>query len=298
MKLEAVAATVKSETLTPHWEFYWQLTKPRLLSMVLISAAVGFCVFASPVNAFGIFAFLMTGTTCVGAGAMALNEWMEWRSDAKMIRTQNRPIPAGQITPAQALAFGAAISILGFSILSIWVNALSALFAFATWFIYLGCYTPLKKVTSLATFPGAVSGALPPLIGWAAAQGTNPVQAAILFAILFFWQVPHFLAIDWMYRDDYKRVDFKTLSVIDSNGQMVARQMIVNMSALFCVSLLPTIFGMAKELYFVGSFLLGITFSWVIMKAVRDLNQRARFVLRGSVVYLTLLLMLMVIDKW
>ena len=277
------------------WIHYVELTKPRLLLMVLLSTAVGFCM--APSGRWMDFALTVLATAFVGGGAMALNQYLECESDAQMTRTQNRPIPAGLISPARALFFGLVTSLSGFLLFAVFLNWLSAFFALATSVIYLAAYTPLKKRSSLATFVGAVSGALPPLVGWSAAGGNLDGGAISLFLILFFWQLPHFLSIDWMYRADHARAGFRTLSVIDPAGDMVARQMVVNMSALFCVSLLPTIFGLASGTYFFGAFLLGIGFSAAIVFALPNLNERARYVLRASIFYLALILVLMVSNK-
>ena len=276
---------------------YFELTKPRLLFVVLLSAAVGFYLGSQRVFSQLTFALSVVATAFVGGGAMALNEYLERESDAKMFRTMNRPIPANHIAPERALIFGIAISAIGFLMFAVFVNWISFAFALATSVSYLFFYTPLKKKTSLATFVGAIPGALPPLIGWSGATGAINHQALSLFVIVFFWQIPHFLSIDWMYRSDYKRAGFPTLAVKDHEGKTVGRQMVVNMSALLCVSLLPTIFEMAGSVYFFGVFALGISFAGVILYALHDLNERARYVLRASVAYLTLLFVLIAIDK-
>lgn len=290
-----VAFNVKETQKTSLLGLYLQLTKPRLLCMVLVSTMVGYLL--QSMESWARFLTMLLATSFVGGGAMAINEYMECESDAKMRRTENRPIPAGEISARNALLFGLGISFVGFFIFSVYINFLSMLMALSTSVIYLLIYTPLKKMTSFATFIGAISGALPPLIGWTAAGGIINHQALILFMILFFWQIPHFLSIDWMYRADYLRAGFKTLSVLDPNGSMVARQMIANMSALFCASLLPTIFQITGTVYFFTAFILGSLFSGVIVYSLSNLNERARLVLRASVIYLPLLLLFMMIDK-
>ncbi len=274
---------------------YIELLKPRLLTMALLSTSVGFYVALN--GGFSILVLLgvVLSTAMVAGGAMALNQCFEHESDAKMSRTQNRPIPAGRLSFGRALIFGLGISLLGFAYLVCGVNWQSALAAGFSWLIYLLVYTPLKKKSSLATFVGAVSGALPPLIGWFAAGGESGVQALVLFLIIFFWQIPHFLAIDWMYRSDYVRAGFATLAVLDPDGRRVARQM--NLSALLCVSLLPSVFGVTGMVYFFGAFLLGLSFAWVVIFVLGNLDERARYAFRASVVYLALLLLFMVGDK-
>ena len=276
---------------------YAALTKPRLLSMVLLSTAVGFYLGFGSSALSGSFFVVMMATALVAGGSMALNQYLERASDAKMIRTQNRPIPSGRIQAREALVFGSVISLSGFFIFIFWINWVSTLLALVTWASYLFVYTPLKSRTSLSTVVGALPGALPPVIGWAAAQGTVNFQAALLFWIIFFWQMPHFLSIAWMYRADYERAGQPILSVIDREGHLVARQMIVYMCALLPVSLLPSLFMLTGVPYFFGAFVLGICFASVVIFAAPNLDLRARYVLRASVAYLAVLLMLMVIDK-
>ena len=293
-----LAPHIRSKGDASAWHDYVMLIKPRVLFMVIVTSAIGFYLALTPrANSFLLFVNTILATICVGGGAMALNQYLEREEDAKMQRTCARPIPAGRMRPEQALFFGILLSVLGFLIFSVYVNLTSMLFALATSVIYLFAYTPLKKKTSLATFVGAVSGALPPLIGWSAAGGVVNHQALSLFSILFFWQLPHFLAIDWMYRSDYARAGFKTLAVLDPSGKMVLRQMVVNTSALLTVSLLPALFRISSEVYFVAAFILGVCFSSVVIYAFSDLNERARFVLRASVAYLPLLLIFMLVDK-
>jgi len=276
---------------------YLELTKPRLLSLVLLSTSVGFYLAMRRGVSFSYFFGVILATAFVGAGAMALNQVMEWKSDAKMIRTRNRPVAAGRLSPAKGLIFGLLTTIIGIAYLFFFANRGSAFFAGLTSFSYLLFYTPLKKWTSLATFAGAIPGALPPLIGWSAAGGDLNIQALSLFLIIFFWQVPHFLSIDCMYKTDYERAGFPTLAVVDKSGRVAGRQMALNVSALLCVSLLPTILGMTGSVYFFGTFLLGICFAAVIVYALPNLDERARFVLRASVAYLSLVFILMVGDK-
>jgi len=276
---------------------YVALTKPRLVSLVLLSTTVGFYL-AHPIG-ISSFSFVVTliATSLVAGGSMALNQFLERDIDSKMIRTQNRPLPAGRLAPKEALWFGSLASLLGFFIFISFINVAAALLAFVTWASYLFIYTPLKGKTSLSTIVGAVPGALPPMIGWAGARGNVDFQAFLLFMIIFFWQMPHFLAIAWMYRADYERAGQPILSVIDREGKFVARQMIVNMCALMPVSLLPTIFGLTGTVYFFGAFGLGLGFAAAIIFAATNLDLRARYVLRVSVAYLAALLILMVIDK-
>ena len=276
---------------------YLALTKPRLVSMVVLSALVGYLLAPSVSRAPLAAIAAVLATTFVAAGAMVLNQFLERDIDSKMLRTQSRPIPSGRLEPVQAFVFGLIISAIGFLLYLLWVNPTSLFFSFLTWASYLFVYTPLKRWTSLSTIVGAVPGALPPVIGWMAAGGPVGIQPLILFLIIFFWQVPHFLAIAWIYRDDYERARLPVLSVVDREGAIVARQMILNMCALMPVSLLPTLFGLTGVVYFFGAFALGLCFSSVIIYSASDLESRARFVLRASIVYLAALLLLMVIDR-
>ncbi len=279
------------------WTDYFELTKPRLVSLVLLSTTVGFYLaYPAGINSFS-FVLTLVATAFVAAGSMALNQFLERGVDAKMIRTQARPLPSGRLKPSQALWFGLIASVFGFLMFIFFVNLTSALLAFLTWASYLFIYTPLKNKTSLSTIIGAVPGALPPMIGWAGANGAVNFHSFLLFMIIFFWQLPHFLAIAWIYRADYARAGQPILSVVDREGKFVARQMILNMCALMPVSLLPTIFGLTGVVYFFGAFALGLCFAAAIIFSASNLDLRARYVLRASIVYLAALLILMVIDK-
>ncbi|MBI1978271.1 MAG: protoheme IX farnesyltransferase [Candidatus Omnitrophica bacterium] len=278
------------------WRDYLALTKPRLVSLVLLSTAVGFYLAPGETNVFRLLSTLVA-TLLVASGSMALNQYLEREVDQNMIRTQNRPLPAGKLEPRQALVFGLGLSLAGFLSFILFVNWVSAFFGLLTWASYLFVYTPLKAKTSLSTIVGAIPGALPPVIGWAGASGGVEFHALLLFMIIFFWQMPHFLSIAWMYREDYRRVHQPILSVVDQDGSFVARQMILYMCALMPISLMPTVFGLTGATYFFGSFLLGICFAAVIIFSATNLNVRARYVLRASVMYLGTLLLLMTIDK-
>ena len=276
---------------------YSALTKPRVTSMVLLSAFAGFYLGSSGVlNLISLFSTLLA-TAFVAGGAMALNQYIERHIDAKMMRTQNRPLPSGKLEPREAFFFGAIISAVGFIFFLSLVNKTSLFLAFFTWASYLFVYTPLKSRTSFSTLVGAVPGALPPMIGWAGASGEVAFAPFLIFLIIFFWQLPHFLAIAWMYRDDYARAEQPILSVLDREGSFVARQMVLNVCALMPVSLLPTIFGLTGKIYFFGTFGLGLSFAGVIIFSAASLDQRARLVLRASVIYLAILLAFMIFDK-
>jgi len=276
---------------------YLELTKPRLVSLVILSTAVGFFLASGPVIQAGLFLTTIIGTLLVAAGSMTLNEWMEHRYDAKMRRTASRPIPSGRLKPQEAFGFGFFLSVSGFVMLAVGVNFVACFLAALTSFSYLLCYTPLKRKTSLCTIVGAIPGALPPLIGWAAVSGAPSYAAWVLFAIIFLWQMPHFLAIAWLYRSDFEKAGFRMLSVYDPTGEQVIRQMVLYSLALLPVSLLPSVIGLTGALYFFAALAMGIGFCGLGVLSFRRLEERARMLFRASVIYLTLLFIVMVIDK-
>lgn len=276
---------------------YLELTKPRLVSLVILSAFVGFFLGSKgPLDAFLLLTSLL-GTGLVAGGSMCLNQWMERGEDARMNRTASRPLPSGRIQPAEAFFFGTALSLAGTFLLYFAVNLSAAVLAVLTTLSYLLLYTPLKRKTSLCTIVGAVPGALPPLIGWAAAQGRTSYESWLLFAVLFLWQMPHFLAIAWIYRKEYAAAGFQMLSVIDPSGAQVGRQIALYSLALLPVSLLPTAAGITGSLYFFGALGLGIFFVTQGVLSLKNLDAKARSLFRNSILYLTLLLVLMVLDK-
>ncbi len=276
---------------------YLELTKPRLVSLVILSAFVGFFLGSKgPLDAFLLLTSLL-GTGLVAGGSMCLNQWMERGEDARMNRTASRPLPSGRIQPAEAFFFGTALSLAGTFLLYFAVNLSAAVLAVLTTLSYLLLYTPLKRKTSLCTIVGAVPGALPPLIGWAAAQGRTSYESWLLFALLFLWQMPHFLAIAWIYRKEYAAAGFQMLSVIDPSGAQVGRQIVLYSLALLPVSLLPTAAGITGSLYFFGALGLGIFFVTQGVLSLKNLDAKARSLFRNSILYLTLLLVLMVLDK-
>jgi protoheme IX farnesyltransferase len=238
------------------------------------------------------------GTAAAAAGAAALNQWWEHRLDALMHRTQSRPVPAGRMRPIEALLIGAALSILGVTYLAFVCNALSAALAAITIIVYIFAYTPLKRVSTFNTALGAVPGALPPMVGWAAARGTLGAGAWMLFAILFFWQLPHFFAIAWMYRDDYARAGFQMISSDDPTGARSASQSVFFCMILFIVAALPAFIQMATVFYLIAAWILGGVF---IAMAMRFLKTRApsdaRRLFLTSIIYLPLLLGALVLSK-
>jgi heme o synthase len=277
---------------------YLELTKPRITLMVMVTALVGF-VMASPRNVDGgALAAALLGTGLVAAGASCLNMLIERDIDARMLRTSQRPLPAGRLRPAEALAFGLAITAAGLVQLGWTSGALAAAVAAVTWASYLFLYTPLKPRTSLSTVVGAFPGALPPVIGWAAARGTLDGGAFVLFAILFLWQIPHFLAIAWIYREDYARGGLPMLPVLDPQGLVTGRQAVANSLALLVVSLTPVLARMAGGLYLSGAIVLGVAFAAVAaVAAVRRTIPAARWLFLASVLYLPALCGLLLLDR-
>jgi protoheme IX farnesyltransferase len=238
------------------------------------------------------------GTGLIASGTAALNQWYERDADAKMRRTSDRPLPAGRLDARRAMAFGAVLAIAGFAELAWFVNLLSGVLGVATLVSYLFLYTPLKQRSWLSTTVGAFPGAMPPMIGFAAASGTLTAQAWVLFAILFLWQFPHFYAIAWMYRDDYARAGIRMLPVVEPDGRSTARQIVLYGIALIPVSLAPAMLGMAGSIYLVGASALGLWFLYSGVRVALDRSLvRARGVLITSVLYLPLIYGLLVLDR-
>ena len=264
-----------------------ELAKPRITTMVAFTALVGFVTASRDSPWTGLLAATLAGTGLVAAGASALNQVMERHTDALMLRTRSRPIPAGRIRPPEAAGYGAILTAVGLFTLASVCGLLAATVAFSTWASYLFVYTPLKSRTPLATLVGAVPGALPPVIGWAAAADRLDGGALILFTILFLWQIPHFLAIAWLYRDDYARAGFPMLPVVDREGSFTARQAVLNSVALLVASLAPPLAGLAGPTYAAGAFLLGATLTLFALRLARARDLvAARALFLASVLYL------------
>jgi protoheme IX farnesyltransferase len=289
---------------TPMMDFV-ALTKPRITWLILMSTGIGFFFGLEDRTGTGawnwaellIFVYTVIGTALIASGTAALNQWFEREADGKMRRTEGRPLPAKKLTPRAALLFGIGLAAIGFAGLALFVNLLSGLLGLFTLSAYLFVYTPLKQRTSLSTVVGALPGAVPPLIGFAAASGHLNLQAWSLFAILFLWQFPHFLAIAWMYREDYARAGILMLPVVEPDGESTSRQIVAYASTLIPISLLPTLLGMTGRVYLVGALLLG---GWFLSAGVRVAFNRtlvnARKVLLVSVIYLPLMYGLMILD--
>lgn len=280
----------------------FELAKPRIALLVLIACAAGFYMGLPAGVGRGewglLLCYTLLGTALVAAGANALNQWLEADFDLRMQRTAGRPIPSGRLTAPEVLTFGAASAVAGCVLLGLIVNVPAALLAGATFGSYVFLYTPLKRRTALCVFVGAVPGALPPVIGWAAASGTLSVEAWLLFAIVFFWQLPHFVAIAWLYRDDYRRGGFPMLPVVDRDGTRTNLHMMTHSLALLVASLLPVYRGFAGPTYGVGALLLGVAFlACGVLFVIRRTSDVARFHLLASIVYLPALCALLALDK-
>jgi protoheme IX farnesyltransferase len=290
----AVEMSVPRRALT---EFV-QLAKPGVVFMVLVTAVVGFYLGSDQRPDLFLLGGTLLGVGAAAAGTLALNQYMERDLDARMHRTRERPLPSGRLQPLDALLFGAVLTAAGLLILCFAVNVRSGFVTALTVVSYLGLYTPLKRRTPLCSLIGAVPGALPPVAGWAAATNNLGVGAWVLFAILFFWQLPHSLAIARLYADDYARAGFRLLPVVDRDGRSTERQIFANCLALLVVALLPTLLGMTGGLYFVSSLVLGIGFLICGALTVTSRSLAAsRRVLLASLVYLPLLLGFMAADK-
>jgi protoheme IX farnesyltransferase len=277
---------------------YVELTKPRISVMVLLTVAAGALLGSAGVPDGWVLWHTLFGTALVAAGASALNQLLERDSDACMGRTENRPLPAGRLQASDVLVFGIVLGIGGIAYLALFLpRPLAAAAAAFTFVSYVCVYTPLKRRTSLNTLVGAVPGALPPVIGWLAVRGSMDVQILGLFAILFFWQIPHFLAIAWIYREEYKRAGLLMLPVVDQTGGLTGRQMVAYCSALIPLSLVLLVPGQAGMMYLVGAVVLGAGFlGFAIAFLCERSTERARGVLRASLFYLPLLLALLLLD--
>ena len=277
---------------------YVELTKPRLNGLVVASSAAGYYLGLSAAIDPMAMAQAVVGTTLVAAGAAALNQVSERDTDAMMRRTAARPLPGGRVSSFDATVFGALLSAAGIALLALGANWLSAALAAATLVIYLVVYTPMKRRTPLSTLVGAVPGALPPLIGWAAAHGSISQGGTVLFAIVFLWQIPHFMAIAWLYRDDYARARFPMLAVIDPTGRRPARQAVFFSGVLLPISLLPSFVGLAGGAYLAVAVTLGLGLLWLSIRFAADRDQAsARMLFLGSITYLPLLWIAMIVTK-
>jgi len=277
---------------------YIALTKPRITWLILMSTGIGYWFGYVPGGHWLTLLHVILGTGLMASGTAALNQWYEREADAKMRRTQTRPLPSGRLAPGNAVWFGVAISSLGFADLCLGANPLAGILGAVTLLTYLFWYTPLKQRSPHSTTVGAIPGAMPPLIGYAAAHGSLTIEAWLLFGILFLWQFPHFYSIAWMYREDYERAGIRMLPVVEPDGESTARQMFWYAAALLGLSLIPRYAGMTGNVYLWGALVLGLGYLYSALRVMKDRTRiQARRVLLASVLYLPLLYGLMVIDR-
>ena len=289
---------VERSTARERLSAYLELTKPRITFLIVLTAAAGFFLGSSGAINYLMFAHAMIGISLLSSGIATLNQYMERDLDGLMRRTASRPLPAGKLAPVEALVFGFGLTTVAEVYLALLVNPLTAVLGLAVVVGYLFCYTPLKTRTTLSTVVGAFPGAMPPLMGWTAARGEMSGEAWILFAILFLWQFPHFLAIAWMYREDYGRAGIVMLPVVEPEGRVTGQQIVAYTLMLLPVSLLPALVGMAGSIYFYGALVLGLLFLYSSLRAAFSKSrQQARRLLLASVLYLPLLFGLMVINR-
>jgi len=277
---------------------YYELSKPGITYLALTTTFAGFAL--ASVNTLDVFLLIHTliGTALVAAGGGSLNMVIEYEIDSRMNRTKLRPIPSGKISYLDGLLFGSFCSIIGIIYLAQFVNLLTSVLGAATIAGYLFIYTPSKKITSLSTIIGSFPGAVPPLMGWTAARNELSLEAWTLFAILFFWQIPHFLSIAWMYRKDYERAGFPFLPVVEPNGKSTSQQILFHCIVLIPISVLPTIFQLTGKIYFFGAILIGLGFlTYGILLVKEKSNTNAKRLLLASIFYFPLLIALMMFDK-
>lgn len=278
-----------------------EMTKPRLSSLALVMTALGFYLGIPKGEAFSqhlfTFVWALFGAWLLSAAAAILNQCLEEEIDGLMNRTRSRPLPSGRINSRLAGKVGIVLGIVGIFELLLTTNPMTAVLGALTLLFYLGVYTSSKRVSVLSTWVGAIPGALPPLMGWTAARGVLGWPGVILFLIVFLWQIPHFLAIGWLYREDYKRAHLPILPVVDPTGKRAAQQSLVFVVGLILVTLIPFAVGMAGQLYFWGALLLGLVFLGTVLQMVRrQTDQQARNVFRASLLYLPLLSLFLILD--
>ncbi len=277
---------------------YADLIKARLTFLVVLTTLVGFYLGSGSPVKYLLMIHAVLGTALVASGAAALNQLLEREHDAKMRRTKNRPLPSGRLQPTTVMVFGGVCACAGLLDLALAVNLTTSVIGAISLLSYLFIYTPLKRMTWLNTAIGAVPGALPPLMGWTAAHGQLSREGWALFAILAFWQLPHFLAIAWMYREEYEKAGFKMLPGIDPQGQRTGRQAVCHTLGLLPVSLFPFLFHITGPVYLCGALILGLVFLWYAIQFAKHMTiPRARKLFFVSILYLPLLLVMMVLDK-
>jgi heme o synthase len=300
--MDAISNTDKVEEpslpLSARLADLWEMTKPGITLMVVLTAGLGFFLAEDRSFAFPLLVHTLVGTWLISAGASVLNQVLERDTDALMHRTAERPLPAGRMDPDAALLFGVVLAVLGLADLAWAVNLLTALLGAVALAGYVFVYTPVKRVSSLATVIGAIPGAIPPMMGWSAVRNELDPAAWVLFGILFFWQLPHFLAIAWLCREDYARGGFPMLTVLDPKGIRAGRQAILYGAALVPVSLLPSLLGLMGTVYFVGALAFGLVYlGFSFAFAQSRSNPGARRLMLASLLYFPALLLIMLLDR-
>lgn len=276
---------------------YIELTKPRITFLVTLTTLAGFLLATEQAVDWLKLFHLVFGIALLSSGISTLNQWMERDLDALMLRTKVRPLPTGKLLPVQAFTFGLSLTVFSIAYVTFFINPLTGFLGLVTAVTYLLLYTPLKTRTTLSTVWGAFPGAMPPLVGWAAERGSLSLEGWTLFAILFLWQFPHFLAIAWMYREDYQRAGIKMLPVVEPEGRVTSQQIVAYTLLLLPVSLMPTFLNIAGQVYLVGAIVLGIAFLiFSLRAALRRTKWEARQLLLASVLYLPILFALMVFN--
>ena len=299
MSEKAIRSRAYPDYFSSKLEHYLSLSKPRLLATVVLSALLGFVLPMGLSNTIFPLLFLLFGTALMGAGANTLNQCMEIGPDSRMYRTKNRALPMGKLSEKEAIIFGILISTLGFFVLWFGLNFLTAVLGLLTLLSYIMVYTPLKQKTATNTWLGGITGALPPVMGWVAARGQLEWEVLPIFALLYFWQLPHFFAIAWMYRDDYKRGGFKMLSHYDKTGKRTAMQMLINCGMLYAASLAVFVVNEGSIFYLAGASALILVFFGVIVLFHKERSvENARKVFLASIIYLPLLIGILVLDQF
>ena len=277
---------------------YIELLKPNIMSLVLVTTVLGYYLGGDGIDSWFNLVLILIGTAFTAGGSGALNHYLERDTDALMERTKNRPIPAGIISPSNALIFGILLVLCGSTLLVWKINTLTGFLSILTAFLYILVYTPMKKITWLNTSIGSIPGAIPPIGGWAAATGHLDFGAWILFFIMFLWQHPHFFAIAWMCQKDYTRAGFKMLPVMERDGTRTVRQIFWHLTLLIPASMFLFINGDSGWLYAIGVFILSLIFFLsAVPMAFRRTNKNARLILKASVLYLPIFLVLIIVDK-
>jgi heme o synthase len=276
---------------------YWDLTKPGITFLVVITALAAFYIASQGSPNIMLLIHSLLGIACISGGGGTLNHFIERKYDLMMNRTKTRPIPSGRVHPTEALILGTGLSVLGIVYLVIAVNTLTALLGALTLIGYIGIYTPLKRISPHSTIIGAFPGAMPPVLGWTAVTGAVSLEAIILFAIVFFWQMPHFLGIAWMYRKDYEKGGFPMLPVVEPDGKSTSRMILIYCTGLIPVSLFPTILGMAGYIYFTTALLCGLVFLYFSIRvALSPTNMNAKYLVLASVFHLPVVMAFLMID--